>query len=312
MPKRAPTVPDPTAAPIELAAPGVRATVLPVGAALRSLACAGVAVVEDFGRADGPGFAYQGDVLAPWPNRVIDSRYAWGGVERALEPSEPERGHALHGLVTRLSWSVAERASDAVALAVDLEPTQGWPFPLRLRATYALAGDGLRATIDAENRGDEPCPYGAGAHPYLALRGARVDDCVLRLPAATHLGADARLAPTGRLPTAGTPFDLSAGAPLGGRVLDTAFTDVARTADGWSEARLETPDGHVTTVRADPAARFWQVFSGDPLPAPWTRRALAVEPMTCAPDALNSGDGLLVLAPGERHRLAWSVTLGSG
>lgn len=35
--------------------------------------------------------------------------------------------------------------------------------------------------------------------------------------------------------------------------------------------------------------------------------ALAVEPMSCAPNAFNSGDGLVSLAPGERHRFRYRL-----
>ena len=50
------------------------------------------------------------------------------------------------------------------------------------------------------------------------------------------------------------------------------------------------------------------VFTGDALPEPERRRqGLAVEPMTCAPNAFNSGDGLLTLAPGETFRGQWGI-----
>jgi aldose 1-epimerase len=47
-----------------------------------------------------------------------------------------------------------------------------------------------------------------------------------------------------------------------------------------------------TSVREDPAQ---------------TRRAVAVEPMSCPPDSFNSGDGLVVLSPGERHVAWWRI-----
>jgi aldose 1-epimerase len=35
--------------------------------------------------------------------------------------------------------------------------------------------------------------------------------------------------------------------------------------------------------------------------------AVAIEPMTCAPDAFNSGAGLIVLEPGQRWRASWGI-----
>lgn len=44
------------------------------------------------------------------------------------------------------------------------------------------------------------------------------------------------------------------------------------------------------------------VYAGDTLSeVERRRRAVAIEPMTCAPDAFNSGDGVIVLEPEEVH-----------
>lgn len=54
-------------------------------------------------------------------------------------------------------------------------------------------------------------------------------------------------------------------------------------------------------------ADYLQVCSGDTLAAPRRRTGLAVEPMSCPPDAFNSGEGLVALGPGAAHRLRWGV-----
>jgi aldose 1-epimerase len=49
-------------------------------------------------------------------------------------------------------------------------------------------------------------------------------------------------------------------------------------------------------------------FSGDSLPDPARRRrALGLEPMTCAPNAFRSGDGLRTLQPGEATTSRWGL-----
>ncbi len=48
-----------------------------------------------------------------------------------------------------------------------------------------------------------------------------------------------------------------------------------------------------------------QVYTGELV----GRRGVAIEPMTCAPDAFNSGDGLIVLAPGQSHEFGWTLRL---
>ena len=49
------------------------------------------------------------------------------------------------------------------------------------------------------------------------------------------------------------------------------------------------------------------VFTGDPL-LDVARRSAAVEPMTCAPNAFRSGDGLIVLEPGDTHVATWGIS----
>ena len=54
---------------------------------------------------------------------------------------------------------------------------------------------------------------------------------------------------------------------------------------------------------------FVQVYTGDTLSDRSRRRlGIAVEPTTCAPNAFNSGDGLIVLAPGGAFEGRWGVS----
>jgi aldose 1-epimerase len=130
---------------------------------------------------------------------------------------------------------------------------------------------------------------------------------VLELPAATRLLTDERMLPVGREPVAGTPFDFRAGAPIGALEIDAAFTDLARDPDGRARARLRCPDGAVVALWADGRYPYLEVFTGDGLAPGRARRGLGVEPMTCAPDAFRSGEGLVRLEPGQACSAAWGV-----
>ena len=85
--------------------------------------------------------------------------------------------------------------------------------------------------------------------------------------------------------------------------LDHCFTDLERDEDGLARVEL---DG--TTLWVDESYPYLMVFTGDALPDAERRRSIAVEPMTCAPNAFASGDGLVVLEPGEEHAAAWGIT----
>ena len=286
-----------------------RAVVTESGATLRVYEVGGRPVVEPFAGPDTVVVGSQGEVLAPWPNRVVDGKWAWESTPYQLWITEPDRGHALHGLVRTLGWSPLEHESHRISLGTMLLAHPGWPFPLRFSVSYALGPSGLTSQVTATNIGATRCPYGVATHPYLAVPGGKVDDAVLEIPAATWLATDDRLAPVERRPTAGTPYAFDARAPIGDRQVDNAFTDLERLPDGRVEARLSAPDGRSTVLWGDSTVRWWQLFTGDDLPPQWRRTAIAFEPMTCGPNALNTGDDLIILQPGESHTMTWGVTL---
>jgi aldose 1-epimerase len=58
----------------------------------------------------------------------------------------------------------------------------------------------------------------------------------------------------------------------------------------------------------EPVYQFLMVFTPDAIPeVARRRRSIAIEPMTCAPNAFRSGDGLVVLRPGESWNGRWGV-----
>jgi aldose 1-epimerase len=52
------------------------------------------------------------------------------------------------------------------------------------------------------------------------------------------------------------------------------------------------------------------VFTGDSLHGERHRRSVAIEPMTCPPDAFRSGRDMVVIKPGDTWRGAWGIRPG--
>jgi aldose 1-epimerase len=154
------------------------------------------------------------------------------------------------------------------------------------------------------NVGTAPVPFGVGAHPYLRAGYDATDDCELTLAAALTLPLEGGL-PTGPSHEVSGELDFRAGLPLKGRTLDNAFGGCT-PADGDDVVRhrLTGPTSAVE-VWADPDFGWVQVFT--PADHPGRGRAVAVEPMTCPPDGLNSGIGLITLAPGEQWTGSWGI-----
>ena len=171
---------------------GYEAEIASVGASLRVLTFDGRDLVVPFD-ADEVRPGYRGATLAPWPNRIVDGRYRFDGVEHQLPLTEPARAQALHGL---LSWAEFEDRlvlDDRVALAAVIEPQTGYPFRVEVEVEYRLEADGLRQTVTARNIGADAAPWGTGPHPYLVAGPGRVDDWTLTLPASEVLTVTACL-----------------------------------------------------------------------------------------------------------------------
>ncbi|GGK93192.1 galactose mutarotase [Sphaerisporangium melleum] len=286
---------------------GYHAEVTKRGAALRVLRHGDRDLVASW-PVDGPVPHYSGTLLAPWPNRVARGRYTFHGEPYEVPINEPDRGHALHGLVAFADWELIEPSTaddqGVARLAHTIEPTPGYPFRLALQVRYALSPQGLATTLTAENIGDRPAPYGCGPHPWLIADDGAEEGWELDLPAGRVLRVDEVLIPTGLEPVDGTPYDFRAPRPLGAYAIDEAFTGVTAGPDGLARVRLTGERGAVQ-ISWDAAAMPWvQVCTG----TGFGHRGIAVEPMTCPPDAFNTGTDLVVLDPGGKHEVTWTIS----
>jgi aldose 1-epimerase len=300
------TTPLPTGRQHVLELGGQRAVVTAVGASLREYTVDGRDVVLPFDEtAIAPAFS--GAVLAPWPNRLRDGVYSYDGSAFEVPLTEHLRHTALHGLVASTAFDTTDADATSVTLEHVIVPTHGYPWPVRVRLTYALTESGLHVTAEGTNLGVSAAPYGIGFHPWLSPGDAQVDDCTLQVDAARHVTVDDRLLPTGTERASGD-FDLRSARPLRGLDLDDAWIDVVRDADGLSWIRLGCPDGRTVALWADGATRAWQVCTGDTV-AQIARRGVAAEPMTCIADAFRTGNDLVHLAPGASHTITWGLAL---
>ena len=281
------------------------------GGGLRAYTAGGHDVLDGYGPGE-PARSGRGQVLIPWPNRLEDGSYEFDGERHQLPLTEPERGNAIHGLVRSAHWHAAEKDGERVVMEHALRPQPGYPFSLDLWIEYLLSADGLRVETTATNVGAEACPYGAGAHPYVTVGTPTVDSAVLHAPARTVLESDERGLPAGRASVEGTERDFRAPRPLGATVLDHAFTGLERDDDGLARVRLEAPEtGRALTVWVDESYPYLMLFTGDPLPDV-SRRSIAVEPMTCPPNAFRTGEDLIRLEPGDSTTSTWGIAPGQG
>jgi aldose 1-epimerase len=289
-----------------LTAGDYEAAVTVQGAALRALRHAGHDLIHDrSGLVPHPRFA--GALLAPWPNRIGGGSYEFGGVRHQLPVDEVDRGNALHGLVLWEPWRVLDVGDARVVLGHTLWPRRGYPFTISLEARYELDDDGLTQTLTAWNVGAVAAPIGLGTHPYFVAGAGSLDDWTLQLPCADVLVVDDDLLPIGVSAVSDVDLDFRRARLLGDAVIDHAFTGISFDADDIATARLTGPDGRGVEIGWRTTAPWLQVYTLE-LPGEADNRcAVAIEPMTCAPDAFNSGDGLVVLEPGGELSLVTTI-----
>lgn len=296
---------NPTGEQFELTRGNARAVITETGAGLRAFEINGVAYVEPFEETEkAPKGA--GQVLLPWPNRTKDARWPHQGEPQQLEVTEHARGNAIHGLVRHREWRLLEHAESSIAFEIDIVDEPGWPVPLSARIAYDLAPRELRITHQVRNEGESPIGFGVGTHPYFRIGDTPTDDLTLTLSARRVCPYDDSL----QVPLAderdveGTGHDLRAGRPLAELDLDTAFTGLQVEVDGKHHHRLT--DGAATIdVWTDPDFGWVQVFT--PADLVGRGRAVAVEPMTCPADALNTGTDLITLEPAESWQASWGI-----
>ena len=291
---------------IEIARGGQRVGVVALGGGLRSYEAAGRELLNGFRPGERPASG-RGQVLVPWPNRIEDGSYKFDGKRMQLPLTEAENGNAIHGLVRGATWNLVDHEADRVVLDYTLEPQPGYPFALGLSIEYALSPTGLTVTTTAWNLSGETCPYGAGQHPYLTLGTPTIDTLRLQVPARVVAFSDERGLPVRSAPVDGTEYDFRAGREIGGTVLDNAFAELERDGDGRARVLLDDLAGGAgLTLWVDESYRYLMLYTGDSHPDV-ARRGLAVEPMTCPPNAFRTGESVIRLEPGESVASSWGL-----
>lgn len=247
----------------------------------------------------------QGDVLIPFSGRIADGRYVFDGEVFQLERNDKEGPNAIHGFVRTLPWMIAGSESDRAVFKISLSAEQygskGYPFSLGIQVAYVLNDQGMSCSFEVTNVGGRTAPVGVGFHPYFTVGSSLIDDNDVKIPGTAYLDFNERLAPTGRIiPVAASEWDYRSARSIGARRFNHCYVQLEREADGSATVSLRhAGSGRRIDVVMDRSFSAVVIYSGDAI-AGAARRALAIEPMTCATDAFNHPEwGLKQLPPGQ-------------
>jgi galactose mutarotase-like enzyme len=215
-------------------------------------------------------------VLFPSPGKLADDAWSYAGRRGAMKQ---------HGFARNLPWQVASASASAVTLtlaASDATRAQ-WAWDFVVEQTFTVRATSLVLTQRVSNRSDTAMPFGFGFHPYFFVPDAAKRD--------TKVATRATRA-----------FDNVAHQTIALAEIDLTRpeVDLHLLDHGSTESALTGPAGAVR-LRGSPEYTHWVV---------WTlagRDFVCLEPWTCPGNALNTGDRLLVLAPGESREMSLEI-----
>ena len=131
-----------------------------------------------------------------------------------------------------------------------------------------------------------------------------MDDLELENPASIIYEADASMIPVAPHDVASFDLDFRSPTLIGTSLLDHAFAGLPEGT--WTVTLRDPTSGVGVSLSSD--APWLQVYSADNI----DRVGVAVEPMSCPPNAFNSGTDVVALASGDsytlRARIAGTVT----
>jgi len=228
------------------------------------------------------------------------------GTTYQLPLTEPARQNALHGFVNLPLWSVHSKSLTKAELTYELPESEFYPGTLKLQTVYEISKQGLLIEITAENIGKKTAPFGVSIHPYLiADPESKVDDWSLKMPSNKYFRVDdERLLPIA-IETTPTNLDFRNSRQIGSTFIDHAFL----VDESLKETDIEilAPSGSGVGMSYSKNLNWIQIHTADRDGGADSRRSLAVEPMTCPPDAFNSGIDLLHLLPTQIEKSTWKI-----
>lgn len=233
-------------------------------------------------------------ILAPFAGRINHGTFTWNG--RSISLPLASDGHARHGLVSGLDFTSVSRGP-TLQLAAEHEADDIWPWSFAVDVIYAL-GVGevgsyrLSIDISVTNLSPEKAPVGIGWHPLLRFPGGgRITDLGLTIPARKRVLTSQDL-----IPLPGESAYAGIHAPVimdrvGSERIDAAYTGLVPNDEGVVKTSVSNPlTGKTISLIQEPAeAPVFVVWTGDGLER-GAREAIALEPYSHVPDAVNRAD----------------------
>lgn len=296
---------------------GASATIAALGATLLSWdpgigesVVAGYETPEELAEGEGS----RSRILAPYPGRIKNGTFTWNG--RAIDLPKASDGHARHGFVSQLEFEPISMGS-TLQLRAEHVGNDEWPWTFTIDVIYALGeGEGGKRTLSVDilltNLASETAPAGLGWHPLFTFPGSpKITNLSLQVPARTLLATSPSL-----IPLPGEAAYSGIHAPvvvdrIGDLELDAVYTGLVPNDEGVVRTRITEPRSNreISLIQEPGESPFVVVWTGEGLTRGY-REAIALEPYSHIPDAVNRADssGSIALAPGKTRTMTATIT----
>lgn len=243
--------------------------------------------------------AFKGSKLSPFPNRIKAGNYKFGGQEYQLPINEVAGNNNLHGFLHNRVFQVIERIerTDSCVLILsyqNLGIDQGYPFTYNLNVTYQFSQKVLTIETEIVNTDHQDIPIGDGWHPYFAF--SNVNEVILQMDKAKRVSSN-----FGNSLTDHHGFENQQ--IIGDTNLDDCFEINAEKFTLTLGDAKHGIDLKLTQQSANEQYKYLQIYT------PPTRKSIAIEPVTCAPNAFNTGEGLIVLSSGQAIKMKFEIEI---
>lgn len=239
---------------------------------------------------------YKGVILAPFPNRLAAAQYNFENKSYTLPINREKENLALHGLLYNESFEIIQQIDNELTLYYVYDANEaGYPFKFSLTINYILHVSGrLEIQSWVENLGTS-MPFGLGWHPYFQM-DVPVDELELAFPPCDWVQLDLQNIPTGVL----HPYEVDSDFLF---MKNQHFDDCFALREGQVN-QFKIRSKQFDLIVESPSLGDFAYFQ---LYTPASRTSIAVEPMTCAPNAFNNGMGLHVLSPKQKRQFSYSI-----
>lgn len=240
------------------------------------------------------GVSYKGTKLSPFPCRIKDGKYEFGGRDYEFANKFLD-GSAIHGLLYNRQFELSESFVTESNATITLSylyngDDPGYPFKYNCAITYTLnRNNKLSVQTVVKNLDDATIPIADGWHPYFTL-GGKTDDWTLKFPSSRILNFTDQLVPSGNISK-----DERFLSPklMQGISLDNCFLLDDRTGE-QPVCELANPSNKKwIRFYADEQYPYLQIYT------PPDRNSIAIENLSAAPDSFNNRMGLTILKAAE-------------